>query len=303
MSDVTALQPSFIEFRAQQRACPELGEIISYPEHTSPDKLGQKVTDKKLRSLQVKCKNYFNDPLDGCLKYLDPLADVTENYLFDVPITLRRQFLYAHHNAPLSGGHRGRDATLGFLRKKYYRAGMVRDVHKWVKKCLACISRKVSQPNHGEMYIQLYQEPWETVGIDLIGPFPETIGASYKYVLTVVDFFTHYTITVPLQNKAAKTVAEALFQNVLAVHGCPKQFMSDRGTEFLNAIIMKLSEILSIKKVYTSAYRPLANGATERMHCFFEQFYVHVCKQVCTRMGHMASCCNFCTQYFCYFRY
>ena len=45
--------------------------------------------------------------------------------------------------------------------------------------------------------------------------------------------------------------------------------MSDRGTEFSNAIIMELSEILSIKKVYTSAYRPLANGATERIHCFF----------------------------------
>ena len=150
------------------------------------------------------------------MKYLDPLADVTENYLFVVPVTLRRHFLYAHHNAPLSGGHRGRDATLGFLHKKYYWAGMVRDVHKWVKKCLACIKCKASQPNHGEMYIQ---EPWQTVGIDLIGPFPETIGTSYKYVLTGVDFFTHYTITVPLQNKAAKTVGKALFQNVLAMHG------------------------------------------------------------------------------------
>ena len=48
----------------------------------------------------------------------------------------------------------------------------------------------------------------------------------------------------------------------------PKRLMSDRGTEFLNAIIMELSEILSIKKVYTSAYRPLANGAMERMHRF-----------------------------------
>ena len=87
---VTALQPSLVEFRAQQRACPELGEIINYLEHTSADKLGQKVADRKLRSLQVKCKNYFIDPLDGCLKYLDPFADVTENRLSVVPVTLRR---------------------------------------------------------------------------------------------------------------------------------------------------------------------------------------------------------------------
>ena len=145
---------------------------------------------------------------------------------------------------------------------------MVRDVRKWVKKCLACIKRKVSEPHHGEMHIRLHQAPWETEGIDLIGPFPETVGTYYKYVLTVVDFFTHYTITVPLPNKAAKTVAKALFNHVLAVHGCPKRLMSDRGSEFLNAVITELTEILSIKEVYTSAYRPLANGATERVHRF-----------------------------------
>ena len=44
--------------------------------------------------------------------------------------------------------------------------------------------------------------------------------------------------------------------------------MSDRGSEFLNAVITELTEILSIKKVYTSAYRPLANSATERVHHF-----------------------------------
>ena len=106
------------------------------------------------------------------------------------------------------------------------------------------------------------------VGINLIGPFPETLGTCYKYVLTVVDFFTHYTITVPLPNKAAKTVAKALFIHVLAVHRCPKWLMSDRGKEFLNTIITELTELLSIKKVYTSAYRPSANGAMERVHRF-----------------------------------
>ena len=44
--------------------------------------------------------------------------------------------------------------------------------------------------------------------------------------------------------------------------------MSKRGTEFLNPIINELCELLSIKKVYTSAYRPQANGGTERVHRF-----------------------------------
>ena len=105
--DSIALQPSLIEFRAQQRACSELGEIIDFLENNSSDKLGQKVADRKLRSLQVKCKNCSIDPTDVCLKYYDAFAEHGENYLFVVPVSLRRQFLYAHHNAPLSGGHRG----------------------------------------------------------------------------------------------------------------------------------------------------------------------------------------------------
>jgi hypothetical protein len=44
--------------------------------------------------------------------------------------------------------------------------------------------------------------------------------------------------------------------------------MSDRGTEFLNDIVNELCQLLSITKVYTSAYRPQANGGTERIRRF-----------------------------------
>ena len=167
----------------------------------------------------------------------------------------------AHHDAPLSGGHRGRDSTLSCLRRKYFWPGIVRDVRNWVKKCIACVKRKASQVKQGLMQIRTYAQPWDTVGIDLIGPFSETT-TGYKYVLTVTDFFNHYTVIAPLRDESAKTAAYNLFNHVICVHSCPKKFMSDRGTEFLNPIINELS----IKKVYTSAYRPQANGGTERVH-------------------------------------
>ena len=80
------------------------------------------------------------------------------------------------------------------------------------------------------MQIGTYAQPWDTVGIDLIGPFPETT-TGYKYVLTVTDFFSHYTVIAPLRDKSAKTVAYNLFNHVICVHSCPKKFMSKRGTE------------------------------------------------------------------------
>ena len=72
--DFIALQPSLIEFRAQQRACTELGEIIDFLERTSLDKLGQKVASKKLRSLEIKCNNYFIDPISNILILLPKMA-------------------------------------------------------------------------------------------------------------------------------------------------------------------------------------------------------------------------------------
>jgi hypothetical protein len=205
----------------------------------------------------------INGPNDGCLYYND-ITDPDNRPLLVVPATLRRQFMYAHHNAPLSGGHRGRDSTLSSLRQKYYWPGMVRDVRKWVRKCISCVKRKASQVKQGLMEIRTYSESWDTVGIDLIGPFPET-KTGYKYVLIVTDFFSHYTIVTPLSDKSARTVAYNLFNHVICVHSCPKKFMSDRGTEFLNDIINELCQLLSIKKVYTSAYRPQANGRTRAL--------------------------------------
>ena len=149
---------------------------------------------KKNSKFNVKSKFYFIDLSDDCLHYEDPLLENGESNVkpLVVPKSLRRHFLYAHHNAPLNGGHRGRDATLAALRSRYHWPGMVRDTSRWVKKCVDCAKRKTPQPHQGLMHIRLYQKPWETIGIDLIGLFPETRVTKYKYVMTVVDFFTLY---------------------------------------------------------------------------------------------------------------
>ena len=43
---------------------------------------------------------------------------------------------------------------------------------------------------------------------------------------------------------------------------------SDHGGEFLNALLHRITQLLSIKQVFTSGFRPRLNGATERSHHF-----------------------------------
>ena len=43
---------------------------------------------------------------------------------------------------------------------------------------------------------------------------------------------------------------------------------SDHGGEFLNALLHRITQLLSIKQVFTSGFIPRLNGATERSHYF-----------------------------------
>ena len=42
----------------------------------------------------------------------------------------------------------------------------------------------------------------------------------------------------------------------------------DPGVEFLNALLHQITQLLSIKQVFNSGFRPCLNGATERSHWF-----------------------------------
>ena len=53
-------------------------------------------------------------------------------------------------------------------------------------------------------------EAWGQVGMDLVGPLPETADG-YKYVMTLMDYYTKWAEAVPLKDKTASSVAEALY--------------------------------------------------------------------------------------------
>jgi hypothetical protein len=61
-------------------------------------------------------------------------------------------------------------------------------------------------------------------------------------------------------------IAELIVCEFICRYGCPKYIVSDRGSNFLSALCMKVYELMKIKKVNTTAYRPQANGIVERFN-------------------------------------
>ena len=62
--------------------------------------------------------------------------------------------------------------------------------------------------------------------MDLVGPMGVS-DTGYRYVMTVIDVFTRYLITIPLRSKEACEVAESFYISITSMQGVPQT--SDAG--------------------------------------------------------------------------
>ena len=117
------------------------------------------------------------------------------------------------------------------------------------------------------MQLCLYQHPFHTLGIDFVGELPMSPTGN-KWILTAVCPYSNYLRAIPVPDKTATTAAYALVNDVFLSTGFPSVLQSDHGGEWLNALLHRITKLLSIKHVFTSGFWPRLNGATECTHRF-----------------------------------
>ena len=125
------------------------------------------------------------------------------------------------------------------------------------------------------MQVRSYLYPFHTSGVDYLATYP----SGNKWILTAVCPFSKYLISVPVPDKTATMVAQVLFHHVFLKFGFPAVLQSDRGGEFLNAVLHRITKLLSIKHIFTWSYRPRLNGATERVHHWLNAAIVIFCER------------------------
>ena len=89
---------------------------------------------------------------------------------------------------------------------------MAKDVAEYCKCCDTCqrVNNKFTK-QRPELHPIPVSDVWtEQIGIDLIGPLPETERGN-KYIITATDYFSKWPEAAPLQDKTALGVAEFLF--------------------------------------------------------------------------------------------
>lgn len=91
-------------------------------------------------------------------------------------------------------------------------------------------------------------------------------NGGYNYLLTTQCELTKFITATPIMNKTTEVVAKAFVENVILNYGVPDKIATDRGSEFMSDLFIKICELLKISKLNSTAYHHQSNGALENSH-------------------------------------
>ena len=165
--------------------------------------------------------------------------------------------------------HLGANKTLNYLRDHVWWKSMASDTKAYCETCVIC---KKSKPSNQKPYgllnpLAVPSEPWESIGVDFVGPLPisRNRDGEYDSITVVICLLTAMVEIIPSHTTyKAQDIAELMFESVYKHHGLPKTIVSDRDALFTSTFWKHLNTLVGIKLKMSSAYHPQTDGATER---------------------------------------
>jgi len=178
-----------------------------------------------------------------------------------------REIIISHAHSLLA--HLGFGKTLTYIREFFWWPGMVADIKSFCLSCRTCAATKdnTQKPKGVLRPLSVPARPWQSIGIDLVGPLPESKNrdGSFDMICTVIDHLTSMVHLIPCrQTYRAKDVAEMVFEHVYKNHGLPEIIVSDRDRLFTSTFWQNLHRLIGTELRLSSSYHPQTDGATER---------------------------------------
>ena len=147
---------------------------------------------------------------------------------------------------------------------KYYTPGLYSLCVEVVRECQFCTSffafpKAIKSPRMEiELGLGTYYVDWKTLG---------TADGSLRYIMIVYHATTHYIILSLCRDRKAKTIANALFHDVLRYFHVDKLCSDNEGS--LNSEVMEeLRHLTNITPKFCNAYSPSAERAEEGVKKF-----------------------------------
>jgi hypothetical protein len=180
------------------------------------------------------------------------------------PLLVANDEIKSVHNDLL--GHKGVYVTLQRLlrngRSWGSRTQMIADIDDFLSGCATCqkMRKRKSQSLLDRRTIS--GSPFAELSIDVL-KLPKPDARGNKYCIVIVDNFSRWTSLTAVPNKSAFDAARALV-NSIGNFGVPLRLRSDGGGEFINGVIVGLTQMMGVSQHVVQAYTPTANGIVER---------------------------------------
>jgi len=174
------------------------------------------------------------------------------------------------HDIPLAG-HVGRRRTLHTVKQAVEWPGMDRDLDKLSAECPLCQKLHAVPSHAAHLGSTAATAPFTSVFIDHLGPLRPSGNPPVRFVLMMLDRFSHFLVAVPVPDTTAATTARALFEEWICRFGVPQTLTSDGGPAFKNALMKEFVQTLCIDYHISAPYHPEGHGAVERANRSFTQ--------------------------------
>ena len=163
-----------------------------------------------------------------------------------VPLSLQKEIIASGH-ASKHSGHFKLKSTLHRVASKFHWRTIKSDIASFISQCVICNVTTDKIPEKHSIYSNMECNVLNScVHFDLSGPWQKD-NKNFVYVLVLVEACTRYTIFVPIKDKRAQTVAEAIITKYIGYFGIPNHFFSDLGTENFNQLNRTLCQALEIE--------------------------------------------------------
>ena len=250
--------------------------VKAYQHSTHFHDIYQYITDGKL-PYGAKAQNCIRAEI---LNYV-----VINNFLFRIDTQKDRDLdkgnlfllvIFNTYHDSLLAGHQGPYCTLMTIRQKLFIHNLMNKVKRYIEACHTSLKTKPKYMKNCPVYgrIPVDYAPMEDLSID-IKTMPQAFGG-YHLLLVITCDQTNFMIAVPLRDRTAQMVAEALIYRVIYLFRPPRQIICDEATEFSSAIIQAILCMLNCRLKVISPYNYSSSKCERQIRTISEIIMKHL---------------------------
>ncbi|KAJ8385959.1 hypothetical protein AAFF_G00177800 [Aldrovandia affinis] len=196
---------------------------------------------------------------EGRLYYVGPKKEEKREVVIDAE-RKRQIFLECHFND--IGHHLGQKKTVHRIQTKFYWLGIVKDVVDWIKLCETCQHTERNKNMTRTIRPIKVEAPWEILGIDIFGPFPESRQGNTNVVI-ITDYMSKWVEASPIQKRDSLSVARCI-STAIYRFGSVKTVYCSQSVDFCDEVTKHLCDRWNIVQKVSPVEQPQLNALYDR---------------------------------------